>query len=200
MDRAGRKDGRKDVDRERIAALVRQLLEELGEDPDREGLQATPRRVAEVWCALTRGYDQDPHRLINGALFESETNNMIIARDIEVYSVCEHHLLPFFGRCHIGYVARNKVLGVSKIARIADLYARRLQIQERLTAQIAQEIMGRLDAAGVGVVMECSHLCMMMRGVEKQNSVMTTSTVLGTFRSNEATRLEFLTLIGKQRH
>ncbi len=189
----------KGPDRERLAALIRQLLAELGEDPDREGLRATPKRVAEVWAALTQGYAEDPRQVINGALFESETNNMIIARDIEVYSMCEHHLLPFFGRCHIGYVARSKLLGVSKIARIVDLYARRLQIQERLTAQIAQEIMDKVDALGVGVVMECSHLCMMMRGVEKQNSVMTTSTVLGTFRSNEATRLEFLTLIGKHR-
>ena len=136
---------------------------------------------------------------MNGALFDSEVNNMIIARDIEVYSVCEHHMLPFFGRCHIGYVARNKLIGVSKIARIVDLYARRLQIQERLTSQIAHEIMDNVEALGVGVVMECNHLCMMMRGVEKQNSVMTTSTVLGTFRSDEATRLEFLTLIGKHK-
>lgn len=188
-----------EVDLDRIATLVRQLLVEIGEDPDREGLRSTPRRVADVWEALTRGYRQDPKRVVNGALFDSEVNNMIIARDIEVYSMCEHHLLPFFGRCHIGYVARNKVLGVSKIARLVDVFARRLQIQERLTSQIAHEIMDNVGALGVGVVMECSHLCMMMRGVEKQNSVMTTSTVLGTFRSDEATRLEFLTLIGKHR-
>jgi GTP cyclohydrolase IA len=188
-----------EVDLDRVASLVRQLLVEIGEDPDREGLRSTPQRVAEVWSALTRGYRQDPKRVVNGALFESEVNNMIIARDIEVYSMCEHHMLPFFGRCHIGYVARNKVIGVSKIARLVDVFARRLQIQERLTSQIAHEIMDNVDGLGVGVVMECSHLCMMMRGVEKQNSVMTTSTVLGTFRSDEATRLEFLTLIGKHK-
>jgi GTP cyclohydrolase IA len=185
------------IDKEKIAGLIRQLLVEIGEDPEREGLRATPRRVAEVWATLMRGYRQESKQIVNGALFESEVNNMIIARDIEVYSVCEHHMLPFFGRCHIGYVARSKLVGVSKIARIVELHARRLQIQERLTSQIAHEIMDTVDALGVGVVMECRHLCMMMRGVEKQNSVMTTSTVLGTFRSDEATRLEFLTLIGK---
>lgn len=187
------------IDKDRIASLIRQLLEEIGEDPEREGLRSTPRRVAEVWTTLMRGYRQSAKAVINGALFESEVNNMIIARDIEVYSMCEHHMLPFFGRCHIGYIARNKLIGISKIARIVDLYARRLQIQERLTSQIAHEIIDKLDALGVGVIMECSHLCMMMRGVEKQNSVMTTSTVLGTFRSDEATRLEFLTLVGKHR-
>ncbi len=181
----------------RIAELIHELLLEIAEDPEREGLQKTPLRVAAVWAALSEGYRTDPLTVVNNALFESEVNNMIIARDIEVYSMCEHHLLPFFGRCHIGYIARNKVIGVSKIARIVDVFARRLQIQERLTAQIAQEIMELCDATGVGVVMECRHLCMMMRGVQKQNSVMTTSTVLGSFRSDEATRLEFLTLIGK---
>ena len=187
------------INKERVASLIRELIVAIGEDPEREGLRATPRRVAEVWASLTRGYLQDPKHVVNHALFESEVNNMIIARDIEVYSVCEHHLLPFFGRCHIGYVARNKLIGLSKVARIVELYARRLQIQERLTSQIAHELMDNLDALGVGVVMECSHLCMMMRGVDKQNSVMTTSTVLGTFRSDEATRIEFLTLIGKHR-
>ena len=186
------------INRDRIAALVRQLLSEIGEDPEREGLLRTPERVAQVWETLATGYRQDPREVINGALFESEVNNMIIARDIEVYSMCEHHLLPFFGRCHIGYVAQKRLIGVSKIARIVDMYARRLQIQERLTSQIAHEIMEAAGAMGVGVVMECRHLCMMMRGVQKQNSVMTTSTVLGTFRTHEATRLEFLTLIGKQ--
>jgi GTP cyclohydrolase I len=183
------------MDRERVAALVRELLTELGEDPDREGLKKTPERVAKTWEFLTRGYSMNRDQVINQAIFESEANNMIIARDIEIYSLCEHHMLPFYGRCHIGYIAKRKVIGVSKLARIAELYARRLQIQERLTAQIAHEVMRAVDAEGVGVVMECKHLCMMMRGVEKQNSVMTTSTVLGSFRTHEATRLEFLNLI-----
>jgi len=183
------------MDRERVAALVRELLTELGEDPDREGLKKTPERVAKTWEFLTRGYSMNRDQVINQAIFESEANNMIIARDIEIYSLCEHHMLPFYGRCHIGYIAKRKVIGVSKLARIAELYARRLQIQERLTAQIAHEVMRAVDAEGVGVVMECKHLCMMMRGVEKQNSVMTTSTVRGSFRTHEATRLEFLNLI-----
>jgi GTP cyclohydrolase I len=139
----------------------------------------------------------DQKRIINGAVFASEANNMVIARDIEVYSLCEHHMLPFYGRCHVGYIARKQVLGVSKIARIVDMYSRRLQIQERLTAQVAHAIQDAIDPIGVGVVLECRHLCMMMRGVEKQNSVMTTSSVLGWFEKSEASRLEFLHLIGK---
>ena len=170
------------MNRQRVAELVRELLIEIGEDPDREGLLKTPVRVADSLQFLTAGYR------------ETHTNNMIIARDIEVYSLCEHHLLPFFGRCHIGYIARDKVLGVSKLARIADVYARRLQIQERMTEQIAREVLQSVDAEGVGVVMECRHLCMMMRGVEKQNSVMTTSTVLGSFHNEPATRAEFMNL------
>ena len=187
------------MNKERVAGLIRELLIELGEDPNREGLRKTPERSAAAWEFLTRGYSEDPVKVINNAVFESEANNMIIARDIEVYSLCEHHLLPFFGRCHIGYVARKKVLGISKLARIVEVYARRLQIQERLTAQIAKEIMNSVNAQGVGVVMECKHLCMMMRGVEKQNSVMTTSTVLGSFRNHEPTRLEFLNLLQRNR-
>lgn len=186
------------MNKQRVQELVRELLTEIGEDPDREGLLRTPERVAEAWSFLTGGYGQDLEAIINGAVFASETNNMIIARDIEVYSLCEHHMLPFFGRCHIGYIATHKVLGVSKMARIVDYYARRLQIQERLTAQIAREIMDTLDAEGVGVVIECRHLCMMMRGVEKQNSVMTTSSVLGSFHDDQSTRLEFLDLINRQ--
>ena len=146
---------------------------------------------------LTAGYRMDPGELVNKAIFESEANNMIIARDIEVYSLCEHHMLPFFGRCHIGYIAQEKVLGVSKLARIVDCFSRRLQIQERLTAQIAREIKDAVDAEGVGVVMECRHLCMMMRGVEKQNSVMTTSSVLGSVHDDAATRAEFINLINR---
>ncbi len=177
---------------------MRQLLIEMGEDPDREGLKNTPQRAANSWKFLTSGYRTDPERVINNAVFSSESNNMVIARDIEIYSLCEHHLLPFYGRCHIGYIAKNKVIGVSKLARIVDVFSRRLQIQERLTAQIAEEVLKTIDAAGVGVVMECKHLCMMMRGVEKQNSVMTTSSVLGIFQKRAATRQEFLNLIGRQ--
>ena len=185
------------MNEERVAQLVHELLTEIGEDPDREGLLKTPLRVARALEFLTRGYREDPQDLVNQAVFESESNNMIIVRDIEVYSLCEHHMLPFYGRCHIGYIAKDKVLGVSKLARITDCYARRLQIQERLTAQVAREIMNAVNAEGVGVVMECHHLCMMMRGVEKQNSIMTTSTVLGSFHNSTATRTEFLNLIGR---
>lgn len=182
---------------ERVSQLVRELLIEIGEDPDREGLAKTPDRVARAYEFLTSGYDTDVKTIINNAVFESESNNMIILRDIEVYSLCEHHMLPFFGKCHIGYIATSKVLGVSKLARIVDCYARRLQIQERLTAQIAREIMSVTEAEGVGVVMECQHLCTMMRGVEKQNAIMSTSSVLGSFHHDDATRAEFLSLIGR---
>jgi len=183
---------------QRIEQLVRELLIEFGEDPDREGLLRTPHRVARAYEFLTQGYRADMMRVINEAIFTAEANNMIVARDIEVYSLCEHHMLPFFGRCHIGYIADGKVIGVSKLARIVDYHARRLQIQERLTAAIAREIMDSIHPDGVGVVMECKHLCMMMRGVEKQNSVMTTSSVLGSFHGDPATRAEFLSLIGRQ--
>ena len=181
---------------ERVTQLVRELLIEIGEDPDREGLLKTPGRVARAYEFLTSGYRMDMDRVINNAVFESESNNMIILRDIEVYSLCEHHMLPFYGRCHIGYIAKTKVLGLSKLARIMDCYSRRLQIQERLTAQIAGAIRSKIDVEGVGVVLECKHLCTMMRGVEKQNAVMTTSSVLGSFHEDEATRMEFLGLIG----
>ncbi len=187
----------KDYTRSRVAELVRQLLVEFGEDPEREGLLRTPERVAKAFEYLTSGYRADMDALINNALFEASTNNMIICRDIEVYSLCEHHMLPFYGRCHIGYIARKKVLGLSKLARIVDYYARRLQIQERLTAQVARRVMDLTGAEGVGVVMECKHLCMMMRGVEKQNSIMTTSSVLGSFHNDDPTRAEFLNLIAK---
>lgn len=183
------------MNRQRVEELIRELLIEIGEDPDREGLIKTPERYAKAMEFLTKGYREDPEVIINNAVFSSEANNMIILKDIEVYSMCEHHMLPFFGRCHVGYIAKDKVLGVSKIARIVDMYARRLQIQERLTVQIAEEIKKAVDAEGVGVVMECQHLCMMMRGVEKQNSLMTTSSVLGSFRKNLSTREEFLNLL-----
>jgi GTP cyclohydrolase I len=185
------------MDKPRVEKLIKELLEAIGEDPTREGLEKTPERVARSWEFLTSGYRSSVDDVLNGAIFESESNNMIISRDIEVYSLCEHHLLPFYGRCHIGYVADKQVLGLSKLARIVDHFARRLQIQERLTSQIAQEIMDVTKADGVGVVIECRHLCSMMRGVEKQNSVMTTSTVLGSFRSDQATRNEFLKLISR---
>ena len=186
------------MNQKRVEELIRELLIEIGEDPDREGLIRTPGRYAKAMAFLTKGYSENPETIINNAIFSSEANNMIICRDIEVYSLCEHHMLPFFGRCHVGYVAKDKVLGVSKIARIVEMYARRLQIQERLTVQIAEEIKRAVDAEGVGVVMECQHLCMMMRGVEKQNSLMTTSSVLGTFRKNLATREEFLNLLNRK--
>lgn len=187
------------MNKEKVSGLVRELLIEIGEDPDREGLLKTPERVAEAYSFLTSGYSMNMDQVINNAVFESEANNMIVCKDIEVYSLCEHHMLPFFGVCHIGYIARKKVLGVSKLARIVDYYGRRLQIQERLTAQIARTVSDEVDAEGVGVVMECRHMCMMMRGVEKQNSSMLTSSVLGSFHSSMATREEFMSLIGHQR-
>lgn len=179
----------------RVEELFRELIMEMGEDPLREGLLKTPQRAAKAWDFLTRGYHADFDRVINNAIFESTSNNMIILRDIEVYSMCEHHLLPFFGRCHIGYVAKDKIIGVSKLARIVDHFSRRLQIQEKLTQQIAIAIEETINPEGVGVIMECQHMCMMMRGIEKQNSVMTTSSVLGSFRKKETTRLEFLNLV-----
>jgi GTP cyclohydrolase I len=182
---------------DRVRELIRELLIEIGEDPERQGLLRTPERVARAWEFLTSGYESNVEEIVNGAIFDSELNNMVISRDIEIYSLCEHHLLPFYGRCHIGYIADRKVLGLSKLARIADHFARRLQVQERLTAQIAQEIMKITGAEGVGVVLECRHLCSMMRGVQKQNSVMTTSSVLGTFLVDPRTRTEFLDLINR---
>ncbi len=183
------------MNKQRVQDLVQQLLVEIGEDPAREGLARTPERVAQAYAFLTEGYRSDVKAVINDAVFESEANNMILVRDIEVYSLCEHHMLPFYGRCHVGYIAHHHVIGLSKIARIVNLYARRLQIQERLTAQIARQIKDTVRAEGVGVVLECRHLCMMMRGVEKQNSVMTTSSVLGSFHDDLSTREEFLHLL-----
>ncbi|RKX31310.1 MAG: GTP cyclohydrolase I FolE [Verrucomicrobia bacterium] len=182
---------------DRLADAVRTILKELGEDPSREGLQRTPHRAAQAFRFLTRGYAQDPRQIIESAIFASESRDMIIVKDIEIYSLCEHHLLPFYGRCHIGYVPDGRVVGVSKLARLADAYARRLQQQERLTHQIAAALMDALQPIGVGVVIEARHLCMMMRGVEKQNSAMVTSAMLGHFRSSMATRSEFLQLIGR---
>ena len=184
---------------ERIKGLVRELLVELGEDPDREGLANTPLRVAKSLAFLTHGYRSNLEQVINNALFTQDTGSMVIVKDIELYSMCEHHMLPFFGRCHIGYIPNGKVFGVSKLARLVDMYARRLQLQERLTEQISRVVMDTVDARGVGVMIEARHLCMMMRGVEKQNSVMVTSSVLGVFREHLATREEFLTLVGQRR-
>ena len=174
---------------------IKDILVEIGEDPEREGLVKTPERVEKAWQFLTRGYHQDLDKVINGAIFEAESDDMIIVRNIEFFSMCEHHMLPFFGRCYVGYIPKKKILGVSKIARIVDMFARRLQIQERLTRQVADSIMESVDAEGVGVVCEAQHLCMQMRGVEKQHSVMTTSAMLGTFRKEAETRQEFLKLI-----
>ncbi len=185
------------MDHERVKQLITELLIEIGEDPEREGLLKTPERFANALSFLTKGYKEDINKVINSAVFTTESNNMIILRDIEVYSMCEHHMLPFYGKCHIGYIPKKKLLGVSKLARIVEMYARRLQIQERLTSQIANEIKNVIDVEGVGVVMECRHLCMMMRGVEKQNSFMTTSAVLGSFHNQLATRQEFMNLIGR---
>lgn len=187
------------MNKQRVEQLIRELLIEIGEDPDREGLRATPARVARAYEFMLRGYRVNVDEIIADAIFTQDTNNMIVVRDIELYSLCEHHMLPFFGRCHIGYISKDKVIGVSKLARIVDAYARRLQIQERLTQQIAKAIMNSINAEGVGVVIEAQHLCMMMRGVEKQNSLMTTSSVLGSFHDSAATRTEFLTLISKPR-
>jgi GTP cyclohydrolase I len=183
---------------DRISALVRQLLVELGEDPDREGLVKTPERVAKAYAFLTAGYRTPIASVINEAIFTQDTRSMVIVKDIELYSLCEHHLLPFFGRCHIAYIPQGKVFGVSKLARIVDMYARRLQLQERLTEQISRVVMDEIGAAGVGVMIEARHLCMMMRGVEKQNSTMVTSSVLGVFHDHLATREEFLTLVGRR--
>ncbi len=182
---------------EKVEGLIRELLIEIGEDPQREGLVKTPERIAKSLAFLTSGYGQDAETLIHGACFEQETTSMVIVRDIELYSMCEHHMLPFFGRCHIGYIPRGTVFGVSKLARLVDMYARRLQIQERLTEQIAYAVSDSIKADGVGVMIEARHLCMMMRGVEKQNSMMMTSSLLGVFRSNPATRQEFLSLVAR---
>lgn len=180
-----------------MEALIQQLLKELGEDPSREGLQKTPNRVSRALKFLTRGYEQDPKEVVNGAVFSDKTDEMIVVKDIAFYSLCEHHLLPFFGTCHVAYIPKHHIIGLSKIARLVDVYARRLQVQERMTVQIAETILKQLDPAGVAVVMEAQHLCMAMRGVQKSNSTMLTSSMLGVFRSNEATRLEFLNMIRK---
>lgn len=180
---------------ESIAELVRRILAQLGEDPSREGLRHTPERFEKALRYLTSGYRQDPEKILNGALFSVGYDEMVVVKDIEVYSLCEHHLLPFFGKCHVAYIPNKRVVGLSKIARLVNMYARRLQIQERLTNQIAKTIEERLDPQGVGVIIEARHLCMVMRGVEKQNSAAVTSAMLGAFRTNKQTRDEFLSLV-----
>ena len=174
---------------------IHDILVEMGEDPSREGLLDTPKRVEKSLRFLTRGYGQTLEEVVNGALFEAESDDMVIMRDIEFFSLCEHHMLPFFGKCHVGYIPKGKIIGVSKVARIVDMFARRLQVQERLTKQVSEALMKILGAEGVGVVVEAQHLCMQMRGVEKQHSVMTTSSMVGSFRRELATRNEFTRLI-----
>jgi GTP cyclohydrolase IA len=175
--------------------LVRELLAQLGEDPDREGLLNTPKRVEKALKFLTSGYDADIDTVLNDALFTVEYSEMVIVRDIDFYSLCEHHLLPFFGKCHVAYIPSHKVIGLSKIPRIVDMFSRRLQVQERLTSQIADTILQKTSPIGVAVVVEATHLCMSMRGVEKQNSFAITSAMLGAFRDNARTRMEFLELL-----
>jgi GTP cyclohydrolase I len=178
--------------------LVRQMLLHLGEDPTREGLARTPKRVADSLRHLTAGCAKDPKSILNGAVFEHEADEMIVVRDIELYSLCEHHLLPFFGRAHVAYLPKGKIIGLSKLPRIVDCFARRLQVQERLTMQIARAVEETLEPDGVGVIVEAAHLCMMMRGVEKQNSRAVTSCMLGRFRRDARTRQEFLDILKRQ--
>ncbi len=178
--------------------LVRKLLKELGEDPDRDGLRDTPQRVDKALRFLTSGYSQDAGKLLNGALFDVKYDEMVIVADIDFFSLCEHHLLPFFGKCHVAYLPNKKVIGLSKMARLVEMYSRRLQVQERLTTQIADTIQEKINPLGVGVVVDAQHMCMMMRGVEKQNSRAVTSAMLGSFRTPE-TRMEFLDLIYRGR-
>lgn len=183
---------------QRIEDAVRVLLEAIDPEPAREGLARTPTRVARALGHLTRGYGEDPETVINGALFTEQYSEMIVVRDIDFYSLCEHHILPFFGKAHVAYLPRNRIVGISKIARLVEVYARRLQVQERMTTQIAKTIDTHLKPLGVGVVLEAEHLCMRMRGVEKQNSFVVTSAMLGGFQSNHETRAEFMTLIGRR--
>lgn len=177
--------------------IVKKLLEAIGEDPTREGLKRTPQRVGESLKYLTSGYSVNVEEIINKAIYHEDIHDMIVVKDIELYSMCEHHMLPFFGKCHVGYIPKGKVIGLSKIPRIVDAYAKRLQLQERLTDQIANTLWEHLQPTGLGVVIEASHLCMMMRGVQKQNSEMITSCMLGLFRSRSETRMEFLSFIKK---
>jgi len=175
--------------------LYKQIIKDIGEDTERQGLLETPKRAAKAMSFLTSGYQQSLDEIVNGAVFDSDADDMVMVKNIELYSMCEHHLLPFIGKCHVAYLPAGKVLGLSKVARIVDMFARRLQIQEQLTTQIADSLLKVTGAKGVAVVVEAQHLCMMMRGVEKQNSQMTTSSMLGQFRKNSETRAEFLSLL-----
>lgn len=187
-------------DGEPMQPLVHGILQHLGEDPDRDGLKNTPLRVAKALRELTRGYSQDPEAVVRSALFDVTYDEMVIVKDIEVFSLCEHHMLPFFGKLHVAYIPRKKVIGLSKTARLVDIFARRLQIQERLTQQVAETIQNAIDPEGVGVICEAQHLCMMMRGVEKQHSATITSAMMGAFRDNPKTREEFLSLVAPRHH
>src|SRR5690349_6972507 len=178
-----------------IESQVRQILEYIGEDPDREGLAKTPSRVARAYAYLTKGYAEDPKAVINQAMFTEDYQEMVLVKDIDFFSLCEHHLLPFYGRAHVAYIPKRRIVGLSKVARLVEVFSRRLQVQERLTTQLASTVMEELDPRGVGVIVRAEHLCMRMRGVEKQNSVVTTSAMLGVFRNNQATREEFITLV-----
>lgn len=184
---------------DRLEELVRRQIVEIGEDPAREGLLKTPHRVAEALRFLTKGYDEDPIAVVNGAIFDESHQEMVICKNIDFFSMCEHHMLPFFGRAHVAYIPNGKIIGLSKLARLVEVFARRLQVQERLNRQVAETIHEIIQPAGVGVVMEATHLCMVMRGVEKQNSLTVTSSMLGVFRDNLSTREEFIHLIREQR-
>jgi GTP cyclohydrolase I len=185
--------------KDKAAELIYGLLREIGEDPDREGLKLTPERVSEALKYLTQGYEIDIDDVISSAIFEEKQEEMVVLKDIDFYSLCEHHLVPFFGKCHIAYLPKNHIVGLSKLARVVDVFARRLQVQERMTREIAHAIDRHLEPLGVAVVIEAQHLCMMMRGVEKQNSSATTSTMLGAFKDNAATRMEFFSLVNHSR-
>ena len=183
---------------DKIKVITKQLLKEIGEDPNREGLIKTPSRVSKAWSFFSKGYKQDLNRIINDAIFEEDAKDMVIVRDIEFFSLCEHHLIPFFGKAHVGYIPNGKVIGLSKIPRIIDMFSRRLQVQERLTHQIADAINSVLNPKGVSVVMEGRHMCMQMRGVEKQNSFTSTSAMSGQFKKSAETRSEFLSIINRR--
>jgi GTP cyclohydrolase I len=181
-----------------IEKLIREIICEIGENPDRQGLKKTPKRVEAAYQFFTSGYQTEPKVILNGAVFDEEYDEMVVMKEIDLFSLCEHHLLPFYGKCHVAYIPNGKIIGLSKIPRIVDLYARRLQVQERLTNQIANCLQEALDPLGVAVIIEALHLCMAMRGVEKQNAICVTSTMLGVFRSDRGTRMEFMELVGRK--